>query len=69
MSKFKGNMVYFYKEINKLIRSTNFLKWMKRIDLPLIEHEVMEYVLGETFEPSEDKTQKIIEYKKGEVMT
>ena len=48
-------MGFVYKETNKLIGSTNFLAWKKRIDLTLTKHEVMEYVLNEVVEPSKDK--------------
>ena len=49
-------MATFRKERNKLIRSTNFLAWKKRIDLALTENEVMEYVLGEVVVPDKEKT-------------
>lgn len=34
----------FCKESNKLVGSSNFLAWKKRIALAFIEYEVMEYV-------------------------
>ena len=57
MSESTGHMGSFCKESNKLVGSTNFLAWKKRIDLALTKHEVMEYVLGEVIETSKDKTQ------------
>jgi len=44
-------MTSFCKESNKLVGSTNFLAWKKRIVLVLTENEVMEYVLGEITQP------------------
>ena len=44
-------MTSFCKEGNKLNGSTNFQAWKKRIDLILVENEVMEYVLHKVVEP------------------
>ena len=64
MSQSTNHMATF---CNKLVGSTNFLALKKRIDLTLIENEVMEYVLGEVVEPSKENTQELAKYKKGEV--
>jgi len=52
-------MTTFCKESNKLVGSTNFLAWKKRIDLVLIENEVMEYIHGEVTQPDKEKTQEL----------
>jgi len=45
------HMGSFCKESNQLAEASNFLAWKKRIDLPLIEHEIIEYVIGVITEP------------------
>ena len=67
MSQSKDHMASICKESNKLVGSTNFLSWKKRIDLALTENEVMEYVLGGVVVPDKEKTQELAKYKKGEV--
>lgn len=57
----------FYKERNKIIGASNYLAWKKRIDLILIEQDIMGYVTREVTEPEKDKTQELEKYKKGEV--
>jgi len=49
-------MTSFCKEGNKLDVSSNFQAWNKRIDLILVENEVMDYVLGKVKEPEKEKT-------------
>jgi len=63
MSKSIGHISSFCKKRNKCVGASNYLAWKKRIDLALIEHEVMEYVTGEITEPSKDKTQELAKYK------
>lgn len=55
--------------INKLDVSSNFQAWKKRIDLVLIENEVMDHILGKVIEPKKDKAQELVKYNKGEVRT
>lgn len=45
----------FCKEINKLVMSSNFLAWKRRIDLVLKENEAMYHVNGKFFKPYEGK--------------
>ena len=67
MSQLIDQITTFFKEINKLVGSTNFLAWNKRIELVHTENEVMEYVLGEFIVPDKEKNQELAKYKKKEV--
>lgn len=48
-------MTSFCKEINKLVGSSNFLAWKRRIHLVLKENEVIDHVNGKVTKPSEWK--------------
>lgn len=67
MSESTINMTSFFKESNKLVRLSNSLAWNKRIDLILIENEVIEYVKGSISKPSQEKDQALSKYMKGEI--
>jgi len=51
MAKSSIHVVSFCKERNKLIMASNYLAWKKRINLILIEQDVIGYVNGEVIEP------------------
>ena len=42
-----------------MVGSSNFLAWKKRIDLILIENEVVEYVKGSISKPSQEQAQAL----------
>lgn len=46
----------FCKEINKLVGSSNFLGWKKRIHLVLTKNKVMEYDFGEVTQTKRENT-------------
>ena len=56
----------FCKESNKLVGVVNFLAWNKRIDLNLIEDQVMDHIKGSITQPPKEGTQAHARYKKGE---
>lgn len=60
-------MTTFCKENNKLVGTLNYLAWKKRIDLILIENEVIEYVKGSITKPPQEQSQALSKYMKGEV--
>ena len=49
-------MSSFYKESNKLDGTSNFQAWKNKIDLILIENDVMDHVLGKFAEPDKSNT-------------
>lgn len=57
----------FCKEITKLVGASNYLAWKKRMDLNLIENEVMEHVKGSITKPSKEDSQTLAKFMKGEV--
>ena len=57
----------FCKESNKLVGDSNYLAWKKRIDLCLIENEVMEHVKGSITKLRKEDAQDLAKYMKGEV--
>ena len=57
----------YCKESNKLVGSSNFSAWKKRIDLNLIEDEVMDYIKGSTTQPSKEHAPAHAKYMKGEI--
>jgi len=59
--------INFCKERNNLVGATNFLAWKKRIDLNLIENEVMVHIKGSITQPPKEDTQAHAKYMKGEV--
>lgn len=67
MSESTIKMTSFYKKSNKLVGSSNFLAWKNRIDLILIENEVIEYVKGSISKPSQEQSQALSKYMKGEI--
>lgn len=46
-------MTSFCKEIYKLVGSSNFLAWKRRIDIVLEENEVIDHVNGKVSKPYE----------------
>jgi len=57
----------FCKDNNKWVGSSNFLAWKKRIDLILIENEVVKHVMGSITKPPKEESQALAKYMKGEV--
>ena len=60
-------MTSYCKESNKLVGSSNFLAWKKRIDLILIENEVVGHVKGLVFELLKEEAQALAKHIKGEI--
>ena len=60
-------MILFFKEGNKLVGSSSYLEWKKRIDLFLIENEVSEFVTRSISKPSQEKSETLSNYMKGEI--
>ena len=60
-------MTSFCKESNKLVGASNFLAWKKRIDLILIENEVVEHVKVSITKPPKEEAQSLEKYIKGEI--
>lgn len=60
-------MITFCKENNKLVGTSNYLAWKKRIDSILIENEVFEYVKGSITKPPHEQSQASLKYMKGEI--
>lgn len=52
-------MTSYCKERNKLVGSSNFLAWKMRIDLILIENEVIGHVQGLIVEPPKEEAQAL----------
>jgi len=50
-----------------LVGTSNYLAWKKRIDLILMENEVIEYVEGSITKPSQEQSQALSKYIKGEI--
>lgn len=69
MSQSTKHMDTFFNESNNIVGSEKFLEWKKMIDLIFVENKVMEYFLGEIFQPYKEKTQELEKYKNGEVIT
>jgi len=67
MSQPTNEMTSFCKENNKLIGTSNYLAWKKRLDLILIANEVIEYVKGSITKPSQERAQALPKYMKGEI--
>ena len=67
MTSFECVKMSFCKESNKLIGVSNFHAWNKRIDLNLIENEVMDYIKGSATRPSKEDTQAHAKYMKGDI--
>lgn len=67
MSEYTIKITLFCEESNKLVGSSNYLAWKKRIDLILIENEFIEYVKGFIPNPSQEKYQALPKYMKGEL--
>ena len=57
----------YCKESNKLVGSSKFSAWKKRIDLNLIEYEVMDYIEGSTIPPPKQDSPTHANYMKGEI--
>ena len=57
----------YCKESNKLVGSSNFSAWKKRIDLNLIEDEVMDYNEASTIQPPKEDAPAHAKYMKGEI--
>lgn len=55
MSQSKNQTTSFCKENNKLVGTSNYLAWKNKIDLILMENEVIEYVKGSITKPSQVK--------------
>ena len=49
-------MTSFFKEIYKLVGSSNFLAWKKRIDIVLEEIEVINHINGKVSKPFEGQS-------------
>lgn len=60
-------MTSFCKEDNKLAGTSNYLAWKKRIDLILMENEVIEYVKGSISKPPQAQSQAPSKYMKAEI--
>jgi len=69
MSTFEFVKMSFCKESNKLVGASDYLAWKKRIDLNLIENEVMDQVKGSITKPRKEDAQALAKYMKGEVRT
>ena len=54
-------------ERNKMVGSSNFSAWKKRIDLNLIEDEVMDYIEGSKIQPPKSDAPTHSKYMKGEI--
>ena len=59
--------MYFCKDNDKFVRSSNYLAWKKRTDLNLIENEVMEHVKGSITKPRKEYSQSLAKNMEGEV--
>jgi len=57
----------FCKERNKLVGTTNFLVWKKRIDLLLKENELLDYIKGNVIVLEKEQTQYLAEFNKDEI--
>ena len=60
-------MTSFCNDSNKLVGSSNLLAWKKRIDLILIENEVIEHVKGSITKPPKEEAQVLAKYMKGKI--
>lgn len=60
-------MTSFCKESNNLVGSSNFLPWMKRTYLILIENEVVGHVKGSITKPLKEEAQALAKYMNGEI--
>ena len=67
MSTFESIKMYFCKESNKLVGSSNFFAWKKRTDLILTKNEVINHVKGSITKPPKEEAQAHAKYMKGEV--
>ena len=67
MSTSESVKMSFCKENNKSVGASNFLACKKRIDLNLIENEVMDHVKGLTTKPLKEDAQALARFMKGEV--
>jgi len=56
----------FCKERNKLVGTTTFLAWKKRIDLLLKENELIDHIKGNIIVPDKEQTQALEKYNKDE---
>lgn len=65
MSTFESVKMYFCKESNKLVGTSNFLAWMKRTALNLIGNEFMEHVKGSITNPPKEDAQALARFMKG----
>ena len=68
MSTYEHVKMFFCKESNKLIKASNYLAWKKRMNMSLIEKEVMEHVKGTITKPGSKDSQAISKYMQGEVI-
>jgi len=66
MSPPEHTSLSFCKESNKLVGTTNFLAWKKRIDLLLKENELLDLIKGNTTIPVKEQTQALAKYNKAE---
>jgi len=57
----------FGKESKKLVGTSYVLAWKKRIDMNLIEIEVIEHVEGSITEPLKEDARALAKFMKGEV--
>ena len=50
-----------------MVGTSNFLAWKKKIDLILMEDEIIEYVKGSITKPYQEQAQALSKYMKGEI--
>ena len=66
MSPPKYTSMYFYKESNTLVGTTNFLAWKKMTDLLLKENELLDLIKGNITIPAKEQTQALAKYNTDE---